>query len=613
MYSTRKAMPVFRATVWILGLITILGVTTVNAQERDQTATERALAGATSAELGEQAATILQQLGGIIDENADYHDRLAAATAEDSMVLRLQIARVQDDFMQVLHDLAAVIPKLEDDAAKAEVRERAAVVFEEVTPAIFAVISELRSEIDGLRSQRLLAPASERLGLEDRIDLYTKRLNTVFSFGKEHIEQLESLGRDTADERAEFSRLLASRADELSGRIELGLLRIREYQSQIKVTPGDADLTLLLTATSENLQTNVASLETTLDIMDFAGLPTADYRTQLVTATQNIASGVLDRQVAKALLQRGWRSLVSWTSGQGPAMLVKLLLFLAILFVGRLLARLVRKAVTKSLDKANLNISQLLRRMTINFAHNAVLGLALLIALAQLGFSLGPLLAGLGVIGFILGFAMQDSLSNLAAGMMILINRPYDVGDLVEISGVFGKVEQMSMVSTSVLTLDNQKLVVPNSKIWGDVIKNVTDQRIRRVDMVFGISYSDDIPKAEGVLADILSQHDRVLDEPAPMVRVHSLGESSVDFVVRPWVNTDDYWDVHWDVTRAVKMRFDAEDISIPFPQRDVHVYEEKLGLRDTATNASKAQPAPIQSPRTGARDPDAVAEEDDG
>ena len=174
--------------------------------------------------------------------------------------------------------------------------------------------------------------------------------------------------------------------------------------------------------------------------------------------------------------------------------------------------------------------------MTVTFSKNAIIVLALVFGLAQLGLSLGPLLAGFGVVGFILGFAMQDSLSNLAAGMMILINRPYDVGDMVEISGVFGKVEQMSMVSTSVLTLDNQKLVVPNSKIWGDVIKNVTDQRMRRVDMTFGISYSDDIPHAEKMLNEILVEHDKVLDDPEPVVRLHTLNDSSVDFVVRPWV-----------------------------------------------------------------------------
>jgi small conductance mechanosensitive channel len=171
------------------------------------------------------------------------------------------------------------------------------------------------------------------------------------------------------------------------------------------------------------------------------------------------------------------------------------------------------------------------------------------------------------------GFALQETLANFAAGMMILFYRPYDVGDFVEVSGVFGKVSHMSLVSTTILTIDNQTLVVPNGKIWGDVIRNVTSQRIRRVDLTFGISYSADIPRAENILMSILESHDKVLSDPEPMVRLHQLGDSSVDFVVRPWVKTDDYWEVHWDVTREVKMRFDAEGISIPFPQRDVHHY----------------------------------------
>ena len=179
-----------------------------------------------------------------------------------------------------------------------------------------------------------------------------------------------------------------------------------------------------------------------------------------------------------------------------------------------------------------------------------------------------------GIAGFVLGFALQDALGNFAAGAMILAYRPYDVGDLIDCAGgVFGKVSDMNLVSTTILTLDNQTRVVPNGKIWGDVITNVTAQRVRRVDLVFGIAYQDDIPKAETVLASVLKEHPLVLDDPEPMVKVHELGDSSVNFVVRPWCARDDYWDVHWDVTREVKLRFDREDISIPFPQRDVHFF----------------------------------------
>ena len=138
-----------------------------------------------------------------------------------------------------------------------------------------------------------------------------------------------------------------------------------------------------------------------------------------------------------------------------------------------------------------------------------------------------------------------------------------------------GTVSHQSLVSTTVCTVDNQTVIIPNGKLWGDVITNITAQKTRRVDFVFGIGYSDDIEKAERILAEIVTGHELVLKTPEPTIKLHNLGESSVDFVVRPWVLTEDYWTVHWDITREVKRRFDAEGISIPFPQRDVHVYQE--------------------------------------
>jgi len=182
----------------------------------------------------------------------------------------------------------------------------------------------------------------------------------------------------------------------------------------------------------------------------------------------------------------------------------------------------------------------------------------------------------------VLGFALQDSLSNFAAGAMILIYRPFDVGDVIEAAGIAGKVSRMSLVSTTILTFDNQTLIVPNNKIWGDVIRNVTAQTIRRVDLVFGIGYADDVEHAESVFRDVVAKHEKVLADPKPTVKLHALGESSVDFIVRPWCRKEDYWDVYWDLTREVKLRFDREGISIPFPQRDVHVFAESSSQNET-------------------------------
>jgi small conductance mechanosensitive channel len=221
-------------------------------------------------------------------------------------------------------------------------------------------------------------------------------------------------------------------------------------------------------------------------------------------------------------------------------------------------------------------MSALLKNILVSTIGGTIMAIGVLVALSQIGISLAPMLAGLGVAGFIVGFALQDTLGNFAAGAMILIYRPFDIDDIVEVTGASGIVKKMNLVSTTISTLDNQTLVVPNSKIWGDVIKNVTAQTERRVDLEFGIGYDDDIELAERVLADIVSAHDKILEDPEPNIRLHTLGDSSVNFVVRPWVKTDDYWDVYWDLMREVKLRFDREGISIPYPQRDVHLISEK-------------------------------------
>ena len=544
-------------------------------------------------DVGQRGEEVLGRLDNLIAEGQGIREKQLAASAEDSLVLKLQQARTRDRFMEALEELAEVIIATKGDETHRLMRQRAEDIYEEVTLQIWVLIGEQRSKIDDLRAGRPGTPATERLALEAELAVLGDRLDTFFQYGWDHIGNLEVFGRDTAQEMADFSVLVTDRADELSGRMDLATLRINETGAQLKDAPGDADLTVLLTANKKNLESLSASQAIILDILDSMDIPNDLYRAQLLATTQDLASGLLDISATKMIASQAWNGITAWVSDNGPSYLVKILLFLLIFFVGRFLAHQISHVVEKSLTRSKVNMSHLLKRMTVTFTKNAIIIMALVFALAQLGFSLGPLLAGFGVVGFILGFAMQDSLSNLAAGMMILINRPYDVGDLVDISGVFGKVENMSMVSTSILTLDNQKLVVPNSKIWGDVIKNVTDQRLRRVDMTFGIAYTDDIPHAEEVLKDILDKHERVLDEPESMVRLHTLGESSVDFIVRPWVKTDDYWDVYWDVTRAVKMRFDEEEISIPFPQQDIHIYEEsKISEAKAVEEVSPKAPA---------------------
>jgi len=274
-------------------------------------------------------------------------------------------------------------------------------------------------------------------------------------------------------------------------------------------------------------------------------------------------------------LRTNWALVSGWlTSTKGGLRWIKqIFLFVVIVLVAWILAVLIGKAVKKAVVRIE-GASVLLKDFIVNIIRKLIFIVGFVVALSMLGINVGPLLAAIGAAGFIVGFALQGTLSNFAAGIMILIYRPYDVGDLVEIGGTFGAVDAMTIVSTTLMTLDNQRVVVPNNMIWGDKITNATGSDKRRVDMVFGIGYSDDIAKAQKILEEILVKHDAVLKDPEPIVKVHELADSSVNFAVRPWVETENYWDVYWDITRSVKERFDAEGVSIPFPQRDVHMHQ---------------------------------------
>jgi len=527
--------------------------------------------------VGKLANELLSRINDAIASIKRYEKEMEGASAEDRLVLQLQIFQRRKRMVNDIHQLADVLLELEKAGPQPKLREQVENGFARVTPRLWYHINQLRGEIDKIRARRIEAKAEERSAIENEVTNFSRRLDAFYEISLAHITKMKQIGMDFKEPRENFIRLLYDRADELSGRLELALARIDELETRRQETPDDTNVVKLLIAAEKSLDTNTAGMDVVLGLMETLELDTKAYRTQLVTATKDISSGVLGTGVVFSLLIRTLKRITSWLVESGPKYLFKLLMLVGILFVFRFATRIVRAGLEKALDASHLTLSQLARRMIVSTASNLVMFFGVLVALSQLGISLGPLLAGLGVAGFIVGFALQDTLGNFAAGVMILLYRPYDTGDLVEVGGIFGKVDKMSLVSTSLLTLDNQLFVMPNSKIWGDVIKNVTAQDIRRVDMVFGISYSDDIPKAESILEDILQSHDKVLDTPEPLVRLHALGASSVDFVVRPWVGVDDYWDVYWDVTRTVKLRFDAEGVSIPFPQRDVHVYNQNL------------------------------------
>lgn len=243
---------------------------------------------------------------------------------------------------------------------------------------------------------------------------------------------------------------------------------------------------------------------------------------------------------------------------------------LVIFIIGRYIANFLNGMVRKVLT--NAKVDNILINFLCSIVGWALLLIIVIMALNQLGVNTTSLIALIGAAGLAIGLSLQDSLKNFAAGVMLITFRPFSEGDYVEAGGTAGSVENITIFSTTFRTPDNRLVVVPNGAIYSGVITNYSAKDTRRIDMVFGIGYDDDIKKAKEIIENILASDGRIHSLPAPVVAVDALADSSVNFVVRPWVNTSDYWEVKWDLTEKIKLAFDENGISIPFPQMDVHV-----------------------------------------
>nr|WP_179952561.1 mechanosensitive ion channel domain-containing protein [Ningiella ruwaisensis] len=255
---------------------------------------------------------------------------------------------------------------------------------------------------------------------------------------------------------------------------------------------------------------------------------------------------------------------------------IDLIIAIVIFLVGRFVVKQVIKLVGAALSKSKYD------EMLVDFLKSilsAILTLiVIIVALSQLGVDTTSLVAIIGAAGLAIGLSLQGSLSNFAAGVMLLVFKPFKSGDFVDAGGSMGVVDNIGIFTTSMRSIDNKRIIIPNGKIYSDSITNFSAMETRRVDMKFGVSYEDDIKKVKQVLTDMIEKDERVLSDPAPQIAVAELGESSVNFVVRPWVKASDYWPLLFDFTEAVKIRFDEEGISIPYPQMDIHMHKTESG-----------------------------------
>ncbi len=260
----------------------------------------------------------------------------------------------------------------------------------------------------------------------------------------------------------------------------------------------------------------------------------------------------------------------TYIAENGVDLLLNIAAAVLIFIIGRWVAKLISMIVFKSMERSK--VDQTLSRFVKNLLYALLLVIVVITAIGQLGIQIASFVAIIGAAGLAIGLALQGSLSNFAAGVLLILFKPFKAGDYIEAGGTAGSVQEVHIFNTVLNSPDNCRIIVPNSQITGGTIKNYTANETRRIDLVIGVSYEDDLKKARQVILDVLKADQRVLADPAPVVAVLELGDSSVNFVVRPWVNKADYWDAYFDITEQVKVALEANGLSIPFPQRDVHM-----------------------------------------
>ena len=267
-----------------------------------------------------------------------------------------------------------------------------------------------------------------------------------------------------------------------------------------------------------------------------------------------------------------WTGIVDMVQANGVEFAKNLVIALVIFYVGKIVVGLVVRGLRKVMRARDIDPT--LETFLGNLLRMSLMVVVIIAAIGQVGIQTTSFIAIFGAAGLAVGLALQGSLSNFAAGVLIVLFRPYKVGDFVEAAGISGSVQQVQILTTVLKTPDNKSIIVPNSQIMDSIITNYSANPTRRVDMVIGVSYDDDLDKVRSTIEEIVAADERVLKEPACQIAVSALADSSVNFNVRPWVNTEDYWAVYFDLTEKIKKRFDEVGISFPFPQQDVHVYK---------------------------------------
>jgi small conductance mechanosensitive channel len=511
----------------------------------------------------------------------------ASARAKDSLAVTIQGQTgtsydLLDELMwernlALYNGLLEVVEKVEKEEARGkdvtQIRRVLNEGLQREWPRYRDELQQREQELRALSKSKESASSAERLEIESEMNKHSDRLLEGYQSLLDVLLALDRIGVDISEPRAHLVQKLPRAAKGMITRVELAKRDRDSAASRLSRDASNAELRYAFEASEEQLKRATRVLSVAIHLMDRLGLENTGLKVALISTTGRVTADVFNWNVMLGLMKSVWAGFVELLSVKAPQWLFQGFLIVLSFFGFRALAQLVRRGVRRAVGHSHL--SELMRSTIVRLSVNGVWLIGFLVILTQLGVQVAPLLAGLGIAGIAIGFAMQNTLSNFAAGGMILGNQPFDVGDEIEVADVVGTVKKMSLISTTILTADNQTLIIPNSTIWGGVIRNRTAQPTRRVDLTFSIGYRDDIEKAEQVLLEVVRSNADVLKDPPPVIKLNQLADASVSFVVRVWTRKERYWDVYWDLTREVKMNLDQVGI---IPKREFLLTVDKGG-----------------------------------
>lgn len=514
--------------------------------------------------LGKEAETINAAIQKAADDIEVLGDEINRASGDRLGVLILER---QKKTLEILHELFALAANLEQQselgADTVELRDMVVSYLVRTSNALDRFLDREGANFAQLRSATDRLEGVELIEFEQNLAHTVRWLEDLVDAKIRTIEELEALDVNVDNHTENLTARLKNFGSNLAGQLQLvdGSLRA------IKLGGGNDPLSAEMNARVEALNIRRASIISSLtrlvQMLSSMDVDTNEYR-QLLLETGEITTDLFNPEIIARIVRKQLNQGMSWVANNTGAFFTQAVIFVLIIAIFRLIARFVNFMIRHSFDTKKVAASKLLESMLLNISSKGITFLGVLVALSQMGLEITALLTGLGIAGFIVGFALQDSLSNFVAGIMILGYEPFDVGDVIEAGGVFGKVSNMSMVSTTILTFDNQTLIVPNSKIWGDVIKNITLQGQRRIDLEFNVSFDEDVERVKAVLRGVVEQFDEILEEPNTTVEFNEMTAYSMVFVVRPWVNKEDYWPVRWKLMKTIRGALQEAGIEIP-------------------------------------------------